>query len=590
MKINLTELNKEYSEYYIIYSRRSTNDPDNQKNSIDYQKDQALKFAERENYKIAPLNIKGFCVDGIIEEYHSGFEEDDDFETNSNGTVTFKVIRPKFLQLVGLVQRKEIKGIISLCWDRLSRNKPDSAIVDKLINQGKDILFVWAHYEKTSSGALHRDIDSVFSNHYSRALGEKIRETNKKLRAEGKCLQNAPIGYLDMGSSNKPFDPERAPIVKRIFEQYATGGWSFVTLAQWANKQGLTTKPARRKRTTEEKAIGLKMEDIPKTSRNTSKNTIEHILTNPFYIGKMRHGGMLFDGKSHQALIDINLFYRVQAMIKHKTVKIHYPERIFYTYRGFIKCALCGRSYSPYEQKQINYYRSKCKDDCQNALRNINDGFITNEIKVLLCKLSLTEEEITRIEEKSALALDRIGQKQSKELEDLHRKLSKWQADIKYLTENKVNLLRTGVYLPEQILEEEIRLKTEIENIKQKMEVCRTSSKSMFEDLISFSDLMKGISEYYFYMLDIDKRTFISMAFSELLIEDRQLKYQAKEGFDVLLTRFCTHNGSSCGEDYLLSELPHIHTAIVKSKKEVEALLATQNIDPITKKPLKLAA
>jgi len=93
------------------------------------------------------------------------------------------------------------------------------------------------------------DIDGMFAAHYSRVISEKVKNAQRKLRIEGRCLYFTPIGYLDKGSDNKPLDPERAPIVKRVFELYSTGDWSFAQLGKWAAKQGLTTKPVRRKRT-----------------------------------------------------------------------------------------------------------------------------------------------------------------------------------------------------------------------------------------------------------------------------------------------------------------------------------------------------
>ena len=143
---------------------------------------------EKEALKIAPLDIEGFCSKGIIEEHHSGFKQDEDFETNEDGTITYKILRPKFLTLVNFLKAKEFRGIICLCWDRLSRNDADDVLIKKLKSQGIDIRFVQANYEDTSSGALHMDIDGMFSRHYSRVISEKVQNTFKKLRKEGKCI------------------------------------------------------------------------------------------------------------------------------------------------------------------------------------------------------------------------------------------------------------------------------------------------------------------------------------------------------------------------------------------------------------------
>jgi site-specific DNA recombinase len=44
-----------YREYYLIYNRKSTDDTENQKNSIKYQKSENSRFAFRQNLPIAPI-------------------------------------------------------------------------------------------------------------------------------------------------------------------------------------------------------------------------------------------------------------------------------------------------------------------------------------------------------------------------------------------------------------------------------------------------------------------------------------------------------------------------------------------------------
>src|SRR3989344_4457981 len=144
----------------------------------------------------------------------------------------------------------------------------------------------------------------MFSSHYSEVISEKVRNAQKKLRGERRCIYGAPVGYLDEGSDNKPLDPKRAPTVKRVFELYATGDWSIRQLGKWAREQGLTKKPCRRKRTKEEIANNLDVATIPKISRPVDHKTIEYMLPNPFYIGKVKIDGGFQNSSAHQALID----------------------------------------------------------------------------------------------------------------------------------------------------------------------------------------------------------------------------------------------------------------------------------------------
>ncbi len=204
--------NGKYRDYYLIYNRKSTDDTENQKNSIKYQKAENARFAFRDNLTIAPITIEGFVTDGIISERHSGFKENSELIFGDGNTVQYRVDRPKFHQLVLFLSKGFFKGVIILCWDRASRNKGDDTIIRKLMKVGVDIRFTLAQYDKTSAGELHMDIDGMFAEHHSRVTREKVTITIRNSRARGLCTNRAPVGYLNEGNiDHKPFDPVRAP-------------------------------------------------------------------------------------------------------------------------------------------------------------------------------------------------------------------------------------------------------------------------------------------------------------------------------------------------------------------------------------------
>jgi len=534
-----------FSDQYLVYDRKSTDDPENQKNSLAYQQMRNVEFAKKNSLPIANVTTLGFCKDGIINESHSGFKESEDFEIKPDGSIQYRIDRPKFLRLIGFLKNKEIKGAIFLCWDRASRNGQDDVLIKKLLKLGCDIRFSEATYDKTSSGDLHMDIDGMFASHYSRVISEKVKNAHAKLRAEGRCLYFAPIGYLDQGSDNKPFDLERAPIVKRIFELYATGEWSFAQLGKWSKEQGLTTKPVRRKRTKEEILANIGLETVPKTSRPADHKTIEYILSNPFYIGKVRIENGFMDGKFHQPLIDVALFNKVQAVLRSRKVSVYYVDKDFFTYRGMLRCS-CDRLYSPYQQKGINYYRTRCKAGCSNTDKNLKDTDVHKLVQQALSTIYFTDEELKNIEEKAKSDLGSISERRSKELDDLHIQRKKVFADLDYLMDNKLTLLRTNTMKIEDIKIEEGRLTMRLAEIDSRMKIYAETAQEMLRYVITFSELVKNASAYYEFALDSEKREIATQVFSELVFSERKLvKYNAKEGFEALLNRSWV-SGSAC--------------------------------------------
>ena len=540
--------NTPFANQYLIYNRKSTDDADNQKNSLAYQLMRNLEFAKRESLPIAEsMTIPGFCEAGIINESHSGFKEDLDFVITTSGSIQYSVLRPKFLRLAQMLKDKEIKGAIILCWDRSSRNKQDDVIIKKLISLGCDIRFSEATYDKTSSGELHMDIDGMFASHYSRVISEKVKNAQRKLRAEGKCIYFTPIGYLDKGSDNKPLDPERAPIVKRIFELYATGDWSFAQLGKWANKQGLNTKPARRKRTQEEILNNVSPDKIIKTSRAIDHKVIEHILHNPFYMGKIKTKEGYMAGKSHQPLIGMDMWNKVQIFLKQRNRSVYYIDKPFFTYRKMVRCT-CGRTYCPYEQKGIFYYLTKCKPGCPNPNKNIRESDIDDAIHGLFSRMYFTDDELKEIETKTKVELGVIATNRNKELDDLHVQQKKWLADMDYLTTNKLTLLRTNTMDVDAIKDEESRISSKLAEIDVKIRARAESAEAILNYVISFSELVKNGALYYKHALDTEKQEVAMNVFSELVFDGRKLvNYKAKEGFEALLNRKIDLVGSSGG-------------------------------------------
>lgn len=539
---SMTKLNQ--NNRYLVYARKSTDDAENQKNSIDYQVGECLRYAKSNGLVVTDYSLEGFSDGGVIREKHTAYKTSD-ITINKDGLIIYKIERPKFKKMVDLLLAKEFAGVICLCWDRVSRNDQDGMVIKNLIKFGIDVRFVQTKYEKTSSGALHMDIDGMFAAHYSRVISEKVKAAYSKLQSEGKCTYIAPIGYLDKGSDNKPLDSERAPVVKKIFELYASGGWSLSQLAKWANQQGLTSKPSRTKRTPQEVLSG--QENIRhKIGRPINEKSIELILKNPFYVGKLKVGGDIIDG-IHQPLIDLSLFNRVQDVLKSRNVKVYYVDKEFYTYRGLITCT-CGRSYSPYRKKGIVYYRCRCKAGCTSVDKNLNESEINDRIRDLLEQVHFSDQELQEIESRAKFGLQDVSERRNRELEALNKQRKRVYDDLDYLQTNKITLLRTNTYTIQQFGEDVVKLQKELDEIEEKSKAYKEATMDMLKYVINFSELVKEAKLYYENALDTEKRDITLSVFSELTFHNGNLSnFKAKEGFAALFNRRSMLSGSEGG-------------------------------------------
>lgn len=567
----------EFRHCYLLYNRKSTDEPENQKNSIKYQKAENTRFAYKEQLPIAPLSLKGFCLDGIISEKHSGFKENTELTFGEDGTVKYRIDRPKFYQLVQFLSKGYFKGVIFLCWDRASRNKGDDTVIRKLMKQGLDFRFTLASYDKTSSGALHMDIDGMFAEHHSRVTSEKVSLNMRIKRDQGICTYKAPVGYLNEGiMEHKPLDPVRAPIIARMFEMYATGAWSLSDAARWAIEQGFTMTPSRRRRTTEEILAEEDDEDdkdneskIERICRLPAFTTIHRILSNRFYVGEiLSNEGKYVKSASHKAIVSIELFEQVQRILNKKKISVHYLERKKYPFRGILRCGGCQRVYTPYTKKGILYFGSHCIPNCSNGNKSVNINILTGNIGGLIEGLYFTENELEEINTYAKTDVAELENERQKKLEVIGLKKKKIKEDLTYLQSNKLTLLKTGAYTPDALVMEEENLNQQLITLEENEGDSEVSMHESIRDILKLSELLKNVYLYYHFANSDEKEQITRLIFSELTLFQNELKFKCKNGFQALENRFI----SLCGQTEWLSELQKSHMSIKESICELETI------------------
>jgi site-specific DNA recombinase len=535
-----------YADCFLIYTRKSTDEDNNQKNSLSYQMRETRKFADRERLKVANISIKNFCQDGVISEKHSGFKDSIDLNITDDGHIQYKSARPKFSLLTQYLNQKYFKGLVCLSYDRLSRNKSDNNLLDKLMRQGVEVKFVYASYDDTSSGALHMDIDGMFAVHHSRVTSEKVRITTRNLREQGVCTYKAPVGYLNTGNMHeKPFDPVRAPLVKDLFEKYDTGEWTLHSLARWASDVGFVM-PAVRRRRTEDELLGDSDDSenkISKIERPVTYGNIHKILSNSFYKGYII-GPDGFDVKSvsHTALVSEELFSSVQQKLKKKKVSQHYSVCLDHPYRKLVRCVHCERLYTPYEKKGATYYGSKCKAGCVNSVTSFNTDVLENKVAELLSRLYFTPEELEEFEYRVQTDLSLVEASRQRNLRDIEQKKKRLREEQKYLRDNKLTLLKAGAYTPVGYIEEDTRISNEIQLLLKEEVVSEEAMLETMKDIVTLSELLKNITGYYEHAKTPEREKIARIIFSELYMTEDTLKFKLTTGmkpFESKLLSVC---------------------------------------------------
>ncbi len=292
---------------YIIYCRKSTEGEDRQVLSLDAQ--------ERELHELAFKY--GLKVVGAYRESRSALHTG----------------RPVLAQVIKEIKSGRADAI--LCWklDRLSRNFKDSGEI--------------IHYLQTSvikeirtHEATHIPSDSVYqilftlgqANQSSRDLSVNVKRGNREKLSRGGLPGVAPFGYLnDKADKTIVINKNTASYVKRMFELYANQNKSYGEISDILFSEGLRTK----------------------TGRKVFKSTVQKVITSKFYMGIIEREGKLYQG-IHEPVVSRELFEKAQKVTSDKSRPR--PSKLFFPFRGFLKCASCGCALTSSIKKGHDYY------------------------------------------------------------------------------------------------------------------------------------------------------------------------------------------------------------------------------------------
>ena len=281
--------------------------------------------------------------------------------------------RPVFSQMMKDLRRGQVRGVIIHKIDRSARNLKDWADLGDLIDAGVEVHFANESLDlNTRGGRLSADIQAVVASDYIRNLREETRKGFYGRLKQGFYPLPAPLGYVDCGKAKrKELDPERAPLVAKLFTLYGTGQYSLHRLLDESHAW-----PLRNRR------------GAPLTLTGLST-----ILNNPFYAGLMRvrRTGELFSG-NQQPLVSKSLFDRVQSILRGKTV--FRAVRHDFAFRKLVRCGHCRYTLIGELQKGHVYYRCQRRPCSTKTVREEN---VHARVSPSMAKLTLDPLEIEYI-------------------------------------------------------------------------------------------------------------------------------------------------------------------------------------------------
>ena len=359
---------------YFLYARKSTDTEDKQVLSIEAQLSELRTLARRDDLNIA-----------------AEFVEKRSAKTPG---------RPIFEEMMRRVERGEAQGI--LCWkiDRLSRNPVDSGRISWLLQQGTiGKIITHERVYLPHDNVLLMSVEFGMANQYVRDLSVNVARGLRAKARRGVYPSIAPLGYRnDVRTRSIIVDKKKAPIICAAFELYAQGKSRYDDIARFLFERDIQTGATR---------------GWTKGGRKPLKREqIAFLLSNPFYAGRFRYAGEMYDG-THTPIISRELFDRVQKVLKARSNANRPPENNPQAYCGLLACGECGCSITAEVKTKTQqngnthryvYYRcTKKRGACSSMY--MREEALDTELSSLLARFHLPRswaEEMNKMAQKDA--------------------------------------------------------------------------------------------------------------------------------------------------------------------------------------------
>lgn len=488
---------------YFSYRRKSSDSEDRQILSLDSQKRELAEFARKEGIKIV----------GDFEESQSAYKRG----------------RAQFEKMISLIEEGKADGILVYHISRLARNMTDGGIVIDMLKDGvlQEVRTPSESYSKNSGQEFFLALQFAMSKKSSDDTSEFVRRDLQAKILKGEYPGFAALGYLNMDREgkisgkqytfekqevlaklNRPLrriekDPIMAPLIKELFECYATGQYTLNYLREMTAGWGLLGERSKKK---------------------LSMVTIYRIMMNPFYYGAILWKGRVIepeelpDGR-HEPIISRELYNRVQEELHRRTRPV--VKKRYYTYTNFMKCGACGGNISGMVAKGIIYYRCiKC-----TGLHYISELELESQIAQTIDSMTVDEDFLK-------LALEEINKANEQEIGNRDNILKRQQTALIRCQAKMDNLVRLKISPDntdgslmgdEEFMAQKKEIVLEKEKIQEKMGDVDQSSQNWFDLAVDYVNFTCRLKEKFKNASPEEKREIFLFVYYNPILTDKTL-------------------------------------------------------------------
>ena len=471
---------------YIIYARKSTESEERQVLSIESQISELREFAAKEKLEI----VASLCEAQTAKEPG----------------------RMKFAEMLSFLESGKADGILSWNPDRLARNSIDGGQIIYLLDTGKikDLKFPTHWFENTPQGKFMLNIAFGQSKYYVDNLSENIKRGHRAKLRKGIWPSFAPLGYTNNHKTRDvDLDVEKAPLVRKGFELYATGKYTLKQIAKALKDLGLRSYKG----------------------NVLAVSCVQRILKSTFYYGIFVFNGETYQG-SHEPLISKKLFDICQEVMKDRGHIMTRKSKNYFPFRGLLTCGECKCAITAETQKGHNYYRcTKKKTICSQ--KYVREELLTEQVKSFLQKVSLSSRDTEKVlrelgkdEQKAKASSRAVLQNLKNEIADIGVKLDKLLSA--YLDE----IVSTEEYAAQK----QKLLLRKVEHTEEISEI-ENGSVSWLEPARAFVKSLNHATELVRSGDKSEMTTFLKQIGSNHILIDKSFSFSPKKPFQILAER-----------------------------------------------------
>jgi site-specific DNA recombinase len=276
------------------------------------------------------------CAAFIASQRHEGWVEAGDCY-DDGGYSGGSIERPGLKRLLADIGRGLIDTVVVYKVDRLSRSLADFAkLVETFDAKNVTFVSVTQQFNTTSSmGRLTLNILLSFAQFEREVIGERIRDKVAASKRKGMWMGGVtPFGY-EVRDRELHVHPEHARAVRLIFDSFLM----LKSVARVAHELLALGVVSRARVARSGRSFG---------GTPLDRGAVYKILSNPVYIGKIRHKDLVHDGR-HEPIIAQDVWHRVHELLR-DSPRQHSPSskrKSRAPLTGVLRCGGCMGSMTP---------------------------------------------------------------------------------------------------------------------------------------------------------------------------------------------------------------------------------------------------